>query len=48
MTTFDALSDAGFELTDEQLDQVDGGAVMLIIAGLALADGILWGYILNH
>ncbi|HET9661414.1 MAG TPA: hypothetical protein VFP05_13845 [Thermomicrobiales bacterium] len=46
--SLDALSMVGSELSTTQLDDVDGGFVMLIIAGLALADGVLWGYILTH
>ena len=47
-TSFGTLSTLGTELTAEQLNEIDGGLVMLVIAGLALVDGALWGYILNH
>lgn len=47
MTSFDTFSTISTELTQEQLDQVDGGLLPLI-AVLALADGILWGYIATH
>ena len=46
-TSFDTLATLGTELTTEQLDDIDGGMVLLIIAGLALVDGALWGYILE-
>jgi hypothetical protein len=46
-TSFDTLSTVSTELSPEQLDQVDGG-LLPVIAVLALADGILWGYIVTH
>jgi hypothetical protein len=46
--SLDTLSTVGHELSAAQLDNVDGGLVFLVIAGLALADGVLWGYILTH
>jgi lactobin A/cerein 7B family class IIb bacteriocin len=46
-TSFETLSVAGTELTNEQLTAVDGGLLPIIFA-LAVADGILWGYIASH
>jgi hypothetical protein len=46
--SLDALSAFGNELSAAQLDEVDGGLIILAIAALALADGVLWGYILTH
>ncbi len=45
MTSLDTLSMVGTELTGEQLNDVDGGLLPLIIA-LAVFDAALWGYIL--
>jgi hypothetical protein len=46
--SLDALSMVGNELSTAQLDDVDGGFFIVIIAALALADGVLWGYIATH
>jgi lactobin A/cerein 7B family class IIb bacteriocin len=46
MTSLDTLSMVGAELTGEQLNDVDGGLLPLIIA-LAVFDAALWGYILS-
>lgn len=45
MASLDTLSTFGSELTAAQLDDVDGGFVMLIIVGLAAFDAGLWTYI---
>jgi hypothetical protein len=48
-SSLDTLSAVGNELSGDQLAQVDGGLVWLLpIAAMALADGVLWGYILSH
>lgn len=43
-----SLATVGTELTSDQLDSVDGGFVILIIAALAGFDAGLWGYILSR
>ena len=45
MTSLDTLAMVGTELSGEQLNDVDGGLLPLIIA-LAVFDAALWGYIL--
>ena len=47
MNALDTLSTFGTELSGEQLEAVDGGLLPIIFA-LAVADGILWGYIMSH
>lgn len=46
MASLDTLSTFGSELTAEQLDDVDGGLLPLIIV-LVVFDVALWGYILS-
>jgi hypothetical protein len=45
MTSLTTLSTLGAELSGEQLNDVDGGFVMLVILGLAAFDAGLWTYI---
>lgn len=42
MATLSNLSSVGTELTTQQLDDVDGGLI-LVIAGLILLDAYIWG-----
>jgi hypothetical protein len=48
MVSLDTLSASGFELSTEQLNDVDGGLVWFFIAGLAVFDVVLWGHILTR
>lgn len=44
MNSLDALSMTGTELTPEQLDDVDGGAVALAVALIVSAAYLAWWY----
>lgn len=43
MANLSNLSSVGNELTTQQLDEVDGGLVPIIIGGLVLLDIYIWG-----
>ena len=45
MTNFDKMEQNFVALTEEQLMEVDGGAVSaVVVGGLLLIGGIAWGY----